>query len=493
MIKTLLAHLVALQICLTALPAFAEPVDLTEPMKESLVYLEITNSRYEQYQPWKQAPLSKDGGYACAVGPYEILTTAENVMFAAFLQARCYGQNEYIPAAIKVIDREYNLCLLTLDQEAMSKPLKPLKFEESFPKGRQLDTYWLSSGGHLTTARSMLDRAEMRFSDVSFVKNLFFLSTNNSRPFGDGEVCCFEKDPIGLACWGTDSDAGIIPAETINRFLNQAMKGTYKGFGGVGFEVYNLLDPAMRQYLKMSEKLDYGVYVSTVYNLGTGSTELKPGDVILSMDGHELNPYGRYLHQDYDRLSFENIILQKSDGDKIPFEIWRNGEKKTIDVLAKNFQAEEMLVPYSLGSKQPEYIVVGGFVFQQLTRDFLTMWGEGWPGKTPPHLFQYFSDKAFKPTEDRTDIVVLNYVLPAESNLGYQQLSRMVVSTINNKKIRSIKELSDIITQDVGSEFFVFEFEMDAPKVIIPRAQLNVENTKIAQMYGIPKLSHIEE
>ena len=53
-------------------------VDLSESMKQSLVFLEITNSGYDQYQPWKQTPVGKDGGYGCAVGPYEILTTAEN-------------------------------------------------------------------------------------------------------------------------------------------------------------------------------------------------------------------------------------------------------------------------------------------------------------------------------------------------------------------------------------------------------------------------------
>lgn len=489
-IKTAITVVIAILLFAAPLPA---AVDLTEAMKESLVYLEISNSQYEQYQPWKQTPISKDGGYACAVGPYEILTTTENVMNAAFLQARCYGQNEYIPATVKVVDYEYNLCLLTLDKSAMSKPLKPLQFKEEFPKGQRLDTYWLSSGGHLTAARSTLDRAEMRFSDISFVKNLYYFATNASRPFGDGEVCCYEKDVIGMACWGIDSDSGIIPAETINRFLSQAKEGTYEGFGLVGFEVYDLLDPTMRRYLKMPETINYGVYVNSVYHLGTGSKELKAGDVILSIDGHSLNPYGRYLHDEYDRLSFEHIILQKKDGDKIPFEIWRDGRKQTIDVTARNFKSGEMLVPFYLYGQQPEYIVVGGFVFQKLTRDFFGMWGEGWPGKVPPHLYHYYRDEMFNPTDNRRDIVVLNYVLPAEINLGYQSLSRLVVNSLNGKKIRSLSDFTEIVNSDTESEFFVVEFEMDSPKVIIPRAQLSLENMKIAQTYGIPSLSHVKD
>ena len=72
----------------------------------------------------------------------------------------------------------------------------------------------------------------MNYSDISFVKNLFYLATNTSRPFGDGEVCCRDEDVIGIAAWGIGFGFGfIIPAETINRFLNQAHKETYKGFG----------------------------------------------------------------------------------------------------------------------------------------------------------------------------------------------------------------------------------------------------------------------
>ncbi len=467
-------------------------VDITESIKQSLVYLDISNSGYDQYQPWKQTPIAKEGGFGCAVGPYEILTTAENVMNATLIQARCYAQNEFISATVKVVDFEYNLCLLTLDEQALKVPLQPVLFTEQYPKGKDIAACWLSSGSHLTKARSTLDRAEMRYSDVSFVKNLFYRATNTSRTFGDGEVCFSGNDAIGMACWGIDSDSGIIPSEIINKFLNESKKETYSGFGQVGFRIFPLLDPTMRRFLKMPEEMDYGVYVSTVYNLGTGSTELQAGDVILAIDGKQLNPYGRYEHEQYDRISFENIVLQKSRGDTMTFEIWRQGAAETIEVVAQNFQANEMLVPYYQYGKQPEYVVLGGFVFQNLTRDYLTMWGEGWAGKVPPHLYHYYGDLAFKPTEERQDIVVLNYVLPTESNLGYQQLSRMIVSSVNEKPVKSIKDILDASGSSDNSEFLVFEFEMNSPKIVIKKSDLLMESMKVAQMYGIPKLNHIE-
>jgi hypothetical protein len=464
-----------------------EPQDLSETLKQSLVFLDISNSGYEQIQPWKQMGISKEEGFGCAVGPNRVLTTAENVMYATFIKARTYEQNAYVPAKILIVDYQCNLCLLELEKDALAAPLKPVVFSEQFPKGQPLTTYWLSAGGDITQARCSLDRAEIENSSVSFAKNLSFIVSNISRAFGDGELCAFNNEIIGMACWGGGSNAGVIPSETINRFLSQCDKTSYVGFGDVGFEIFNLLDPAMRRYLKLPAETQHGIYVSSVYALGTGSSELKHADVILSIDGHKLNPYGRYKHPQYDLISFHHLILQKTNGQTFTFEVFRDGKLLELSVEAKSIQADKMLVPYYLYGKQPVYYVTGGYVFQQLTRDYLTMWGEDWSGKAPPHLFNYYFNQSFKPTMDRKEIIVLSYVLPAELNLGYQQLSRLVVDTVNGKKIGSMKELVDILEAKSESEFHEITFEMDSPVLVIPKSNLNLVNQQIAEAYGITK------
>jgi hypothetical protein len=184
----------AIFLCLAVLTnCFADTADLSEPMKQSLVYLEVSSSSYDLSQPWKQTPISKKSGYGCAVGPYEVLTIAENVANASFVQTKRYGENEYITATVKIVDYEYNLCLLELDKDAIGTPLTPLSFKELYPKGKQLNTYWLSSANHLRTARSTLDRAEMNHSLVSFVSTLTYFATNVSRPFGAARCAAMKK------------------------------------------------------------------------------------------------------------------------------------------------------------------------------------------------------------------------------------------------------------------------------------------------------------
>jgi hypothetical protein len=469
-----------------------DAADLSEPMKESLVYLEVSSVAWEQIQPWKQTSVSTNGTYGCAVGPNEVLAVASSLVNAVSIRARRYAQNEYISAKIKVIDYEYNLCLIELDQNQIREPLKAIHFIDKYQKRKDLNAYWLSSGGHLTTSRATLDRADLLFSSISFTKTLQYILSNPSRSTGSGEVYCIDEDPVGIACWSSDTEAGIIPAESINRFLSEARQSPYRGFGVSGFETSNLLDPAIRKFLKMPEDLRHGVYISSVFAMGTGSSELKSGDVLLSVNNQSLNPYGNYLDDRYDRIGFEHLIEKEQVGQTMLFEVWRNGKKESLNILVNNIAAKDMLVPQYEYGRRPEYIVVAGYVFQTLTRDYMTMWGDGWQGKVPPHLYQYYRDNAFRPSEDRQDIVLLSYVLPTDANIGFQQLGRLVVKSFNGKEIDTFRDILDAMLLNPESPFHVIEFELDSPTIIIPKNLINQTNQQIQQMYGISQLAYID-
>ncbi len=478
------------------LPAGADEgnTDMSEQLKKSLVYLNVSAYVYNQMQPWKSAEIIQKAGFGCAVGSYEVLTTARNASDAAFIKARRHGQNEFIPAEVKVIDYESNLCLLELDKDAAGEPLEPLDFAEEYDKGTQVQSYWLSATGNLTTGRGYLDEAKVYKSTTSYARFLNFTVVNASTAAAGARLYCMGEKPIGIACWA-DTDAqevGLIPAITINRFLADARRGQYAGFGAAGFVTMTLLDPTRRGWLKMPEDMKDGVYVARVYNLGTGSDILNETDVILAIDGQGLNAYGRFAHEQFDRTSYHHLITGHSIGEDVTFEIWRDGKKQQLKTKVRNFKASEMLVPYYEYAKQPEYIVTGGFVFRGLTRDYLQVWGDDWGGKVPPHLYHYYRDLAFAPTDQRRDIVILSYVLPANINLGYHGLGRMVVSRFNGKEIGRLADILDAQKLTPESKYDVVEFEQDYPTIVIPRTELQFADVAIARTYGIGKLVHVE-
>jgi len=481
-----------------SVPAGAEqagPDKAIEAVKQSVVYLQTAFYGYEPLQPWRHKALTHNQAYGCAVGEYEVVTTAWNVANLAFVRALRYGQNEFIGAKIKLVDYQSNLCLIELDRDAMTEPLKPLVFSEDYPKGSQVRFYWLSSDNRAYSGRGYLDRARVEQTNVSYEKRLHYVVANTSRRTGTGQLYCVDSatgpEPIGIACWSNDDkEAGLVPGELINRFL-AAAKEDYKGFGAIGFATSELLDPAMRSYLKMPPELKNGVYVSDVYTLGTGSDVLAKGDVILTIDGKTLNSYGRFEHPKYGWLDFEHLITTKTVGRKVLFELWRGGHKEEVSAKVKNFKASEMLVPYHEYGVQPEYAVIGGFVLQKLTREYLMRWGDDWAGKVSPHLYHYYRDLAYKPGPERKDIVILSYVLPAEINLGYKDLRQIVVSKFNGMKVSSISDIIEARKLNPDSEYHVIEFEMDNPTVVIPRDQLRQADMFISRNYGIRQLEHI--
>ncbi len=469
--------------------------DLTEAMKQSIVYLETSFYGYEQSQPWRHKNLSENWACACAVGEYEVLTTAWNVANLAFVKALIYGQNEFVGAKIKVVDYESNLCLIELDPNAVSKPLKPLVFTEDYRKGDEVDFYWLSSDNHLYNGRGFLDRTRVQKTNTSYEKRLHYIVANTSHRTGAGQVYCVGSEPIGIASWSNENkEAGLIPAETINRFLAAVADNdddNYEGFGSVGCAISELLDPAMRSFLKMPATLKNGAYVTDVYNLGTGCGVLEKADVILAIDKNPLNSYGQFMHPKYEWLNFDYLITSKTVGETVLFELWRDGRKIQAQAQVKNFKASEMLVPYHEYDQQPEYIITGGFILQKLTREYLRRWGGDWTGKVSPHLYHYYRDFAFKPTSERNNIVILSYVLPADINLGYSDLRQIVVKKFNGMTIRAIEDILTARKLNPESSYDVIEFELDNPVIVIPREQLSAADMFISKRYGIQKLLNI--
>jgi S1-C subfamily serine protease len=476
-------------------PCFAAgDEEIREAMKGSLVYLEISSYGYDQIRPWRNTDVAEKGGVGCAVGGYEVITPAWNLTDARQIQARVTGQNEYIPAKIRTIDYEIDLALIELEPNSLEKSLKPVKFADRFQRGAKLNYYWLNAGSDMTTGQGYLDRAEVHESTTSYADFLNFIVSNTSQETGVGQLYCDGTAPVGIACWAEGTrEAGLIPAVVINSFLSRAKEANYPGVPTVGFQTTELLDPAMRAYLKMPDSMKNGVLVTSVYNLGTGSDQLKPQDVILAIDGKELDAYGKFLHPVYDRLVFHHLITSHKIGDEIGFDIWREGSRQQIKVQAKNFNVRQMLVPSYEYGEQPEYVVTGGFVFQKLTRSYLANWGKDWESKVTPHLFHYYRDMAFKPTVQRREIVILSYILPAQINLGYTDLAQLVVESFNGMPISQISDIVRAQKLNPGSKYDVVEFEFDNPTVVIPRAQLPVADAMIGTSYGIRKPVNVEK
>lgn len=475
-------------------PNLILPADFLNRLRESLVYLQITSQSYDTMQPWRRGEAQEHPGFGVAVGTNLLITPAANLTNVQYIKARRYGMNEYMTATIKVVDYEANLALLELDPKKLGRPLTPITFSETYVRGATAEYHWAKEDADVSSGQAVLDRAEVVATPISFARLLHYLMANCSHAAGLGELFTLQGEFIGLGCSyrSENRQAWVIPGPVINHFLADAADEKYQGFPLPGCTFNQLVDPATRAFLKLPNDQKNGLYITEVYTLGTGSDQLQPQDVLLAVDGQEINAFGRYQHPRYEWLSVEHLIGSKQVGDTIALDVWRQGQRLTLKVEARTIHAREMMIPWQEYNRQPSYLVTGGFVLQKLTRPYLTHWGSNWQGRVSPYFYRYLEKMAFKPGPERKEVVMLSFVLPHDINLGYHDLRQEVVKTFNGRPVGCLQDILEAQKADPNAPYDIIELEMENPTVVIPRNQLNAANTAIQQSYGVTAISHIE-
>ena len=187
-------------------------------------------------------------------------------------------------------------------------------------------------------------------------------------------------------------------------------------------------NPLSLAYLKLPGP-PRGVIVKET-GLKPGVTSLiKPRDVILQIDGFDIDAEGNYHDPQYKKLSLENLSSRgKFAGMTCKFKIWRDGKEQDITYKLPRAEYRDELVPEQSFDQAPEYVLTGGFVFVQLSDAYLRSYGPSWRQRAPFRLAYYDTDKV-KP--DRSQRVVLAQVLPAKVNIGYEGLHNAVIDEVN--------------------------------------------------------------
>merc|ERR1712023_225076 len=111
---------------------------------------------------------------------------------------------------------------------------------------------------------------------------------------------------------------------------------------------------------------------------------LKKGDVILSIDGNDIDSRGNYEHPDYGKLSFSHLVRGGAKtGDTVSVDLIRDGEPTTVEVKLSRKPPEDYLIDPYMFDRGPRYVIFGGLIFQELTLPYLESWGEDWPNRAP--------------------------------------------------------------------------------------------------------------
>lgn len=473
--------------------AVADSASSPNGLRHSILRVSSTNQAYDFFQPWvKKEPANRRGVGALIEGG-RILVTAELIENANLIELEKVDVPGKVTATIELVDFDCNLALLRPDDPVFLKGMTPLRIDSPSVSGGEATVVQVEPNGELAKTTG-------RITSVTIggypLMNLGLLVFKLSAPVQQRDWS-FTLPVVrnGALCGvlmrydSRNQTSEVIPPAVISHFLKEAEGGNYRGFARLGVSFSPLRDPQFRRFLGLESP--GGIYVTQVAPDSAASKGgVRKGDVILAVDGMALDEDGNYDDPDFGKILFSHQTnTRKHPGDVCEVRIFR--DRKPITLRVRTEVPDEGKRPseaYS-GGKPPKYVVLGGFVFLELSRDYLREWGGNWRDKAPQRLvyLDAFQDEL---PADRGRIVILSQVLPSTRTIGYEHLENLVVSRVNGREIKSIEDLAAAAGQPANG-FQRIDFEEDPKTIFLDAQAVEESNSELMEQYGLPALQRL--
>ncbi|KAG5514562.1 hypothetical protein RHGRI_035834 [Rhododendron griersonianum] len=135
----------------------------------------------------------------------------------------------------------------------------------------------------------------------------------------------------------------------------------------LGIKWQEIANPYMHAFLKM-EHDQWGILITEVMPNYPESEILKPYDVILSIDGININNYGTVPFLRGDWIEFSYLISKKYKGDKVVIKVRRGS---AICEFITELATHKQFVPANIIGRPVRYYIIGGFVFTTLSLPYI--------------------------------------------------------------------------------------------------------------------------
>lgn len=464
------------------------------PISEnSLVRVNSTNQAYDFFRPWTKKNPYPRRGLGVILSGGRILVTAELVANHTYVELEKPGSAEKSSAEVVVVDYDCNLALLRPSREDFLKVAKPIELAPGARVGDRADILQLEPNGQIAQTPAIITTitvSEYPFDRFGLLT--YRLSAPLQNREGSFTIPAVKNGRLLGLLMRYDSrsqTAELIPPPVIAHFLADAEKTPYPGFPRAGIAFDSTRDPQLRRYIGLNG--EGGVYVTEVVAESPAEKAgIKRGDIILSVAGKSIDQDGNYTDPEYGKIPFSHLTntLSKA-GDVVEFSVLREGQKLKLPVtLAAADRSRTISEPYVM-DRQPRYLIVGGLVFQELSRPYLMEWGGSWKKEAPQRLV-YLDAFQNELGPDRGKIVFLSQVLPGPSTLGYERLEHVVVSKVNGIPIKSLNDLSRAVSSSPDG-FHKIEFDEDPHVIYLDAGESKKDGENLMKDYSLPALENL--
>jgi len=450
--------------------------------ENAIIHIEVTSKAYNYIQPWERSErkVYKSG---VVVEGRQIITTADGLADQTVIRLKKQGDGLFSLGRVAWIDYQADLAAITTDEKDFWTGLQPARLADPVPIAGQVRILrWRDDV--LENRQGEIERLAVENSVLSFVSAPALKIDSTIPGAGYGEAVTVGDKLIGLACAQGGDAVTAIPSSFIAPILQAEQAKTYTGLGYFDFTWDAAENPLNLDHLKLPGPARGIIVKETGLKPGVVSP-VHPRDVILQIDGFDIDAEGNYRDPQYKKLSLENLSSRgKWAGMDCKLKIWRDGKEQDIVYKLPKAEYTDELVPEQLFDQDPEYVLAGGFVFVPLSEPYLRSWGPTWRQHSPFRLFYYNMAKV---TPERSQRVVLSQVLPYPANIGYEGLRNTVIDEINGMKIRRISDIVTALKSPVGG-FDVFKFESGEPvqEAVLDASKMDEATQEIMAHYHIP-------
>ncbi len=466
------------------------------PLEPSILRVRVTRQNYDSIRPWqKQAP-ELVGGLGVVLAPDRILVPGGLLANATLVEVERIGDGSRCEAVVECADYAANLGLIRPLDEDFARSLKPVRVGGLAKRGDRVSTVQFEANGTPRTSEGTVVATEMGLPPGARGSFLVYRVSIDLALGNTGITPFFRRGRLIGLMVGYDSSARtaiLIPSPVIRHFLDDLADGSYGGFPVAGFLTATIRDPQFRRYLGMGSG-DPGVYVAQVLPGGPAAKAgLQAGDVLVRLDRFTIDRHGQYEDPDYGPIALSHLIsTRRQVGDKISCLVFRDGGNVELTMTLDRMPVEQFPVPPYEIDRPPRFAIVGGFIFQQLTGQIFSIWGDDWQSKAPRRLTRLEREQ-WETRQPGEQIIILTRTLPTPENIGYENLAFLPVETVNGKPVRQMADLVQAIRNAGPVEYHQVSFaESDTPDLFIPAATLDLADRFVRERYGIPRLSQLD-
>ncbi|MHC4547707.1 MAG: PDZ domain-containing protein [Planctomycetota bacterium] len=461
--------------------AAAAEDDLAPTLRAGLVRIQVTSQSWDTTSPWKKRKVSTRSGRGFVVEPGVVLIKASTVQDPRMIEVSVANSARRYPARLKHIDPRIGLALIEITDETLRGSLRPLPIGDPVKLDDEFDIFQL--GGN-----NLLERYTARVVSAGASATRLTLRVNTTcSTSGDGQIALKDGKVVGLLIATRKGQEGtILSVETMRHYLDDFQDGAYDGCPASGIWIQTLLRDDLRTYYGLQEG-QHGVAVNRVMEGRTGDGVLREGDVILAVDGYDLDDEAKFTHEVHGRLNASYLFQgRRYAGNRIKARILRDGKVREVELELKSWPAAEMRVPDRPKDGRPQFLVVGGLVILELTRAVSISRSTG-----GVILRRYKERGAWDQPNERRRIVFVDHVLQDASNKGFENLRHAPIETVNGKPIHVIADVARALEAPQGA-FHVFRFEGVESDFVIRASELGAIDRRVTERYKVTRSRYLE-